>query len=508
MSGDLPPGWGRARLADVAEVVAGQSPPSSTYNTDGEGLPFFQGKAEFGDLSPTTVKWSTAPKRIAEMGDVLISVRAPVGPANLADQTCAIGRGLAAIRPGDEIPSRYLLDYLRYSVSSLKEVGTGTTFDAISGGQLRDHSVMVPPLGEQHRIVESIESYLMRLDAAEAALARVQANLERYRVSVLKAAVEGRLVPTEAELAREEGREYEPAEVLLDRILLERRARWEEAELAKLEAKGKPPKGDAWKQKYKAPVAPDLDGLPELPEGWCWTTLDQVSWHTSYGTSVKCVASGTGEPVVRIPDVRNGSPRSSGLNRAVKPLELESDAYLSGGDFLVVRTNGSRNLIARAALVPDSFVAGVYFASYLVRFRLVGADGPWLKTYWESPDTRVRLEHLAATSAGQYNISQTAMRQVPVPLPPASELERIQSEVDRALSIVDETAADIGQELARLPRLRQSVLATAFEGKLVDQDPDDEPASVLLERIAAERERRESETKVAKRSARERKVMV
>ena len=123
------------------------------------------------------------------------------------------------------------------------------------------------------RIVDAIDSYLTRLDDAVASLERVQAKLKAYRASVLKAAVEGRLVPTEASLARAEKRDYEPAEVLLARILKERRRRWEEAELAKLKAAGKTPKDDKWKAKYEEPVAPDTSTLPELPEGWCWASV-------------------------------------------------------------------------------------------------------------------------------------------------------------------------------------------------------------------------------------------
>ena len=115
-----------------------------------------------------------------------------------------------------------------------------------------------------------------KLDAAVAALERVRANLKRYRASVLKAAVEGRLVPTEAELARKEGRDFEPASVLLDRILAERRRRWEESELARMKAAGKPPKDDRWKSKYKEPVTPDSSTLPHLPDGWCWATVEQL----------------------------------------------------------------------------------------------------------------------------------------------------------------------------------------------------------------------------------------
>ena len=130
------------------------------------------------------------------------------------------------------------------------------------------------PSTEQHRIVAEIEKQFTRLDTAVAALKRTQANLKRYRASVLKAACEGRLVPTEAELARKEGRDYEPADRLLACILNERRAKWEADQLAKMQAQGKVPKDDTWKEKYQEPTGPDTTDLPKLPEGWVWASLD------------------------------------------------------------------------------------------------------------------------------------------------------------------------------------------------------------------------------------------
>ena len=126
----------------------------------------------------------------------------------------------------------------------------------------RSHSIPLPPLPEQYRIVAAIETQFTRLDASVAALRRAQANLKRYRASVLKDACEGRLVPIEAELARSEGHDYEPAGVLLERILAERRARWESQEKRR--------------GKYKEPTSPDTSALPELPEGWVWATVEQV----------------------------------------------------------------------------------------------------------------------------------------------------------------------------------------------------------------------------------------
>ena len=139
-------------LPEAAKVVMGQSPPSSTYNTKGEGLPFFQGKADFGDLYPTARVFCTEPQRIAEAGDILISVRAPVGPTNLNPHRSCIGRGLAAIRPIVDTDTKYLLYFLRYYEPELAQAGTGSTFEAVSRDDIESIRVPLPPLPEQQRI--------------------------------------------------------------------------------------------------------------------------------------------------------------------------------------------------------------------------------------------------------------------------------------------------------------------------------------------------------------------
>ncbi|MGC9395160.1 MAG: restriction endonuclease subunit S, partial [Anaerolineae bacterium] len=202
----LPEGWVWTTIGDAYEVILGQSPPSSTYNAEGIGLPFYQGKAEFGGIFPVPVKWCSQPNKIAEAGDVLISVRAPVGPTNLCRERSCIGRGLSAIRPRDEMPNLYLFYYLRSIEQDWESKATGTTFSAINGKVLREQGIPLAPLPEQHRIVEAVETQFTRLDAAVAALHRVEANLARYKASVLKAACEGRLVPTEAALYRADRR--------------------------------------------------------------------------------------------------------------------------------------------------------------------------------------------------------------------------------------------------------------------------------------------------------------
>ena len=146
-----------APLVDVADIFMGQSPPGSTYNSDGNGLPFFQGKTDFGDIFPTVRMYCTEPKRIAEVNDILISVRAPVGPTNLAPIKSAIGRGLAAIRCKENTDVKYLLYFLRYNEPRLAQLGKGSTFEAIGRDELEDIRVPVMPLPEQQRIAAILD---------------------------------------------------------------------------------------------------------------------------------------------------------------------------------------------------------------------------------------------------------------------------------------------------------------------------------------------------------------
>ncbi len=150
--GPIPLDWSVPTLATVADVILGQSPPSSTYNDDAQGLPFFQGKAEFGLRYPTVAKWCDTPERIGELGDVLISVRAPVGDVNISPYTCCIGRGLAAIRANENSHGQFIYYLLMHSKQRLEREGTGSTFKSINKSILANFPIPLPPLPEQRRI--------------------------------------------------------------------------------------------------------------------------------------------------------------------------------------------------------------------------------------------------------------------------------------------------------------------------------------------------------------------
>ena len=148
----------RKNICEICTLIMGQSPDSKSYNKDKNGIPFYQGNADFGEKHPTPTVWCTAPKKIARKGDILISVRAPIGDMNIANEDCCIGRGLAAIRlnKSDIVDINYLYHYLSATVEFLQEQGTGSTFKAINKTTLEGIEIPCPSIEKQKNIAKFI----------------------------------------------------------------------------------------------------------------------------------------------------------------------------------------------------------------------------------------------------------------------------------------------------------------------------------------------------------------
>jgi type I restriction enzyme S subunit len=423
-------------------------------------------------------------------GDLLFSRSASVGRAGIVTASlndAVINYHLMRLRlSSDLIDPKLFVHYVHGSETVtryIRDVNHGATRDGINTSDLLRMPVLVPPRNEQARIVAEIDKQFSRLDAGVAALKRVEANLRRYKASVLKAACEGRLTAA----WRAAHPDVEPASELLKRILRDRRRRWEEAELAKMVARGKSPKDDRWKTRYEEPLTPQIAQLPSLPPLWTWATLDQLLALGEYGTSVKCDYAASGIPVLRIPNIINHRIDLGDLKRASGSVENWPDGRLIPGDVLICRTNGSVDLIGKTAVVPPDFEGEYAFASYLIRLRFVmNVRLPWFVHFvLASSWGRRFITQNAASSAGQHNLSLSKLARFACPLPPGEELEILVRAVEEGLSIVDAGLGALRLSQQRAARLRQSVLRDAFEGKLAEQDPHDEAASVLLERIRA-----------------------
>lgn len=407
---ELPRSWAKVALADVCDVVLGQSPPGSAYNDEGRGLPFFQGKAEFGPLRPTPRKWTTQGNKIALEGDVLVSVRAPVGPTNLAPGECVIGRGLAALRPTAATTTRFVLHQMRATTAELTEIATGSTFAAVSGDQLRRHRFRLPPLPEQERIVAAIEEQFSRLDAAEAALRETLGKSNVLTKGLIQAA--------------EQGQRTQFRDLLLEPLV--------------------------------------------------------------NGRSVPTAASGF--PVLRLTALRDGridlSERKTGAWS-----KADAERFLvRKGDFFIARGNGSLALVGRGALLevePDH----VAFPDTMIRARVNDRriDPRFLQIVWNGPETRSQIENAARTTAGIYKVNQRDLERIVLPVPPLALQRTIINTHEQRVTVLDALMTAIDHALVRSNHLRRAILNEAFTGRLVPQDPNDEPASELLDRLAVQR---------------------
>src|SRR2546428_1691434 len=274
----LPRGWALTTLGEIVEPTRPRHPPKDFPDLPFIGMEHIEARTMklVGTVSALTMRSSAVH---FQPGDVLYGRLRPY----LNKVFCPDFEGLCSaefiVFPESEHLNSKFIQYLLNSadfVSFASHLNAGDR-PRVDFDQIAQYGVAFPPLPEQRRIVAEIEKQFTRLEAGGAALKRVQANPKRYPAPVLKAAVEGRPVPTAAELARAEGRPYEPADQLLQRILAERRTCWEADQLAKFRASGKEPKDDKWKQKYKEPASPGTGELPSSPEGWAWATVDQLA---------------------------------------------------------------------------------------------------------------------------------------------------------------------------------------------------------------------------------------
>ena len=403
---------------------------------------------------------------------------------------CVHQNHIIRARPTEAVLAAYFAYYWNSpeGSSNVSRVASSTSgLHTLSVSKIKRLPVPLPPIAEQRRIVDAIEVQLTRLDAAVSALVRAKARLKRYRAAVLKAACEGRLVPTEAELARAEGRDYEPADRLLDHISQERRVQWETEQLTKLAAQGRTPGNDLWKSRYVEPVLPGIASLSDKPEGWAVASMDQLTstitsgsrdWSQYYGEG-----SGT---FLMAQNVQLGRLDLS-FRQSVNPPEGDRDrarSQVETNDLLVTIVGANTgNIFKVPVALPEHYVCQSVALMRPVRTEI--AD--FVALYMTSPGNGQKQYDKYIYGAGRPHLSFDQLRMTAVLLPPIAEQARIVAEVEGRLSLIDDLEAIVSANLKRADRLRQSILKRAFEGKLVPQHPADEPASALLERIKAGR---------------------
>jgi type I restriction enzyme, S subunit len=492
----LPAGWEWSTLGELCEIVGGITVDAKRQDDDLVEVPYLRvANVQRGALDLSVVKKIRVSSQQAQRlqlrpNDVLL---------NEGGDKDKVGRGWvwsgeieSCIHQNHIFRARPLVDGMdgRWISAYANELGRSYLFEqtkqttnlaSIGLSKIRNLPIPVAPLGEQHRIWRKVEQLFGEIETGEQELRNAREGLETYRRAVLMAAVTGELTKD----WRKKDTQNEDGTDLLAHILKERHAAWIRAEITRMKARGTSPKNDAWRTKYPSVAEPNLEALHELPPGWVWASLDQLSYDSSYGTSVKCTPSAHGQAVLRIPNVRANRISLDDIKYATDALELSADDLLSPGDLLIIRTNGSENLIGQGAVVHEPLAQPAYFASYLIRFRLVPVPilWQWISYIWPSGVIRRQIKQVAATSAGQYNVSQSNLIKFVLPLPGIEEMSRILSIVTVAMDVAQDS--DLAGFQQTSDTLRQAILAAAFAGKLVPRDPNDEPAAELLDRLRA-----------------------
>jgi type I restriction enzyme S subunit len=361
---------------------------------------------------------------------------------------------------------------------------------AIPGLNRDDYSKVYAPLApiqEQERIVAEIDKQFTRLDTAGASLQLLRKKLDRYRASILKAACEGRLVPAEAEVARLQKHDYEPASRLLERILAERRATWEKEHLLKMRERGEEPRNDNWKARYPEPTHARLSDMPALPEGWTWVTIDEISALVTSGSrNWSAHYAERGAVFIRAQDIKTDRLDLSSVAFVELPKDAEGTrTRVFPLDLLITITGANVTKTALAESPPPE----AYVSQHVALVRLVdSAVARYVYSWIISPSGGRKMLEAAAYGAGKPGLNLENIRELVVPLPPLAEQRRIVDDLEAKVSVARESESALRKGIVRAARLRQSILKRAFTGGLGRQEPSDEPASVLLDRIRAERE--------------------
>lgn len=474
----MPQGWVKTSLGSILPLAYGKALVKEGRDSTGN-VPVYGSSGQVG--------WHS--KALTQKPTLIIGRKGTVGSVYFSLIPCwAIDTTYYFELDNENINILYFY-YLLTSID-LRHSDNSSIVPGLNRNHYNAISIPIAPFSEQHRIVDELETQFSKLDEAVKLLKRMQINLRRLRTSTLKWAFQGKLVTTEAELARKDSSNYEPADELFNRILQERRAKWESEQTTGMQEKDQLQKDDKWKAKYVEPAVAKTKDLSDLPEGWVWATLEQISWNAGYGSSEKTNYELSGLPILRIPNISKGQIDTSDLKRASPSLRVKSENTLKTGDFLIIRTNGSKDLLGRGALIQTDFDEPHFYASYLIRYRLLGEQSlhKWIALIWNSDVVRHWIESKTATTAGQYNINLQILNSLRIPLPPVNEYKRITSEVERRFSVIDGLEKVVETNLQRAEKLRQKILQDAFQGKLVKQNPKDEPAEKLLERIKNQRE--------------------
>lgn len=497
----LPSGWTRITLDEACEKIQDGThfSPKTQYTERQPGLfRYVTAKnVREGGIILDEINWIDAAAHKAiytrcdpRPGDVLLikdGVKAGVAGINQLNEPFSLLSSVALIRPRRQI---LLPPFVKYFLNAPTGRGlllgkmTGTAIRRIVLEAVKSTPIPIPPVAEQRRITEKLDALLSDLDAAIATLNRAVEKLKRYRQAVLKAAVEGNLSHEWRETHPES---LVPAAKRLARVLLERRKKWED------EHRSVPKGADARRGlRYVEPQCCELEELPDLPPSWPYANLDIMSQPSrdALKTGPFGMALGKedyrdeGVPIIGIENISSGR-FTPGFKKFVTSAKYASlVAYSLGPGDIVVSRSGT---VGEVCVIPEK-VTGL-MSTNLIRIRVDTevVDPAFVALVFRgSKSLDNQLSELCSGSTRDF-LNHPILRSLALPLPPLGEQGVVVARVEELEAALDAMEQGVQHDLRRAARLRQSILEKAFRGELVPQDPSDEPASFLLERIRAER---------------------
>lgn len=499
----VPDNWAWTSLSKIGDIVAGGTPSTkvSAYWADEiswispADLTGYTSKTiKKGAKSISSTGLANSSAKLMPAGSVHFSSRAPIGHIVIGAEALATNQGFKSLVPAPGIVADFAYYYLMASREYARQRASGTTFLELSGKAFGNLPIPVAPTAQQHRIVAKVEELFSELDKGVENLEKARKQFKIYRQAVLENAFQGKLT---AQWREENKDKLEDREKLLERIKQERKAQYERLvkewiaavkdweENSKLGKKPAKPKKLA---EIPAFVAEDMEMLPILPADWSWFSLSTIAVSIQIGPFGSLLHKADylsgGTPLVnpshilfqRIEPDPNLTVSDDKLNQLSKYVMQENDIVV-----------GRRGEMGRCAVVTKA-EAGWLCGTGSLFVRLLPSMNPHFFSRILGSQ-RVK-EFLAASSIGttMQNLNKSILHRVPVPVCSLYEQDEVLREIDRQYSALDRIEEAVDAEIGKAASLRQSILKKAFSGQLVAQDPNDEPALILLERIKADRE--------------------
>ncbi|HGS4753905.1 TPA: restriction endonuclease subunit S [Vibrio cholerae] len=485
----LPQGWVKATVDDLAEFVNGFAFKPAHWEST--GTPIIRIQNLTNPEKPFNYTKIEVPE-IYEVnnGDLLVSWSATLDAFIWRGNKAWLNQHIFKVVPRPRFFHSGLLFY--WMKIAIEEMITtehlhGSTMKHINRGPFLAHETRLPPSNEQARIFDKLEEIFSDLDAGVKELKAAQTKLSQYRQSLLKSAVEGSL--TQQWRAENRDRVQETGEQLLARILKQRREQWQQQKLAEFAEKGKiPPKN--WQDKYPEPVQPDTTDLPELPEGWVWASLDMLGDIVSgvtKGTKRKADIAVREVPYLRVANVQRGFLNLDEI-KTIPATESDIKKYtLVPGDILF-NEGGDRDKLGRG-WVWYGEVENCIHQNHVFRMRAFVTDlVPEFISHHGNTFGKLWFQSAGKQTTNLASINKGILQEFPVPLAPVIEQNKIIELLEEELTLLAKQEEYTLAALTASEAQRKNILKSAFSGQLVPQDPNDEPASVLLEKIKQERE--------------------